>query len=258
MGETAKILSPDKRVLMPTLEATCSLDEGCPSDDFKTWKSHHPDRTVVVYANTSAAIKAQADWVVTSSIALEVVQHLHERGQSILWAPDQHLGRYVQHKTGADMKLWEGECIVHREFQAQSLIDLKARHPEAAILVHPESPLNVIELADVVGSTQHLLSAVQSRSEKIFIVATDQGLFYAMQAAAPDKQLILAPTTGRHATCQACGSCPWMQMNSVEKIEEVFNQPGHEIYLDEALIDRASRPLARMLSFKNNYLNRQL
>ena len=159
MGETAKILNPEKRVLMPTLQAECSLDLSCPADTFNAFCDAHPDRTVVVYANTSAAVKARADWVVTSSIATRVVQHLHNQGKKILWAPDRFLGDYVQKVTGADMLLWQGSCIVHDEFKAGELKKLRAKHPEAAVLVHPESPGDVIAQADVVGSTTQIIKA---------------------------------------------------------------------------------------------------
>ena len=162
MGETAKILNPEKRVLMPDLEAECSLDLGCPADEFAAFCDAHPDRTVVVYANTSAAVKARADWMVTSSIALPVVKHLKEQGKKILWAPDRHLGSYVQEQTGADMLLWQGSCIVHDEYKAKELIELKAQHPQAKVLVHPESPRAVVKLADVVGSTTQLIKAAQN------------------------------------------------------------------------------------------------
>ncbi len=174
MGETAKILNPEKRVLMPTLEATCSLDLGCPVEEFSAFCDKHPERTVVVYANTSAAVKARADWVVTSSCAVEIVEHLMDNGEPILWAPDQHLGRYIQRETGADMLLWDGACIVHEEFKAKQLEDLKAVYPDAAILVHPESPEAVVELADAVGSTSQLIKAAQTMPNKRFIVATDR------------------------------------------------------------------------------------
>lgn len=174
MGETAKILNPEKRVLMPTLEATCSLDLGCPVDEFSAFCDQHPERTVVVYANTSAAVKARADWVVTSSCAVEIVEHLMDNGEPILWAPDQHLGRYIQRETGADMLLWDGACIVHEEFKAKQLEDMKALYPDAAILVHPESPESVVALADAVGSTSQLIKAAQTLPNKTFIVATDR------------------------------------------------------------------------------------
>ncbi|MBQ0743162.1 MAG: quinolinate synthase NadA [Pseudomonas sp.] len=249
MGETSKILSPEKRVLMPTLDATCSLDIGCPIDEFSAFCDQHPDRTVVVYANTSAAVKARADWVVTSSCALQIVEHLMDQGQKILWAPDQHLGNYIQRETGADMLLWEGSCIVHEEFKAKALLDLKAVYPEAAILVHPESPMSVIELADAVGSTSQLIKATQTLPNPTFIVATDRGIFYKMQQGAPDKQLIEAPTAGNGATCRSCAHCPWMAMNTLPRLLESLQQGSNEIHVAAELIPRAVQPLERMLNF---------
>ncbi|MCP3704070.1 MAG: quinolinate synthase NadA, partial [Alteromonas sp.] len=187
MGETAKILSPEKTVLMPTLEATCSLDIGCPVKEFSEFCDQHPDHTVVVYANTSAAVKARADWVVTSSIALEIVEHLDSQGKKIIWGPDRHLGSYIAKQTGADMLMWQGECIVHDEFSAQKLADMKALYPNAAVLVHPESPASVVEMADAVGSTSQLIKASQTMDNDTFIVATDKGIFYKMQQLTPEK-----------------------------------------------------------------------
>ena len=178
MGETAKILSPEKTVLMPTLEATCSLDIGCPIEEFSAFCDAHPDHTVVVYANTSAAVKARADWVVTSSIALEIVEHLDSQGKKIIWGPDRHLGSYIAKQTGAEMLMWQGECIVHDEFSAQKLADMKALYPNAAVLVHPESPASVVDMADAVGSTSQLIKASQTMDNDTFIVATDKGIFY--------------------------------------------------------------------------------
>lgn len=249
MGETAKILSPEKRVLMPTLEATCSLDLGCPIDKFSALCDQHPDRTVVVYANTSAEVKARADWVVTSSIALKVVDYLDSQGQKILWAPDKHLGSYVADKTGADVLLWDGACIVHEEFKSRALLDLKALHPEAAILVHPESPKAVVDMADVVGSTSQLIDATATLPNPSFIVATDQGIFYKMQQRCPDKKLIIAPTGGTGATCRSCANCPWMAMNELENLANVFSATGNEILVDAEISERALVPLQRMLSF---------
>lgn len=249
MGETAKILSPEKRVLMPTLEATCSLDIGCPIDEFAAFCDQHPDRTVVVYANTSAAVKARADWVVTSSCALQIVGHLMDKGEKILWAPDQHLGRYIQRETGADMLLWEGSCIVHEEFKAKALQDLKAVYPDAAILVHPESPMAVIELADVVGSTSQLIKATQTLPNPTFIVATDRGIFYKMHQGAPDKQLIEAPTAGDGATCRSCAHCPWMAMNTLPGLLQSLQQGSNEVQVAAELIPRAVQSLERMLDF---------
>jgi quinolinate synthase len=219
MGETSKILSPAKRVLMPDLDATCSLDLGCPADDFAAFCDAHPDRTVVVYANTSAAVKARADWMVTSSCALAVVNHLKAQGKKILWAPDRHLGRYIQEETGADMLLWNGACIVHDEFKGLELELLKEQHPQAMILVHPESPKSVVQMADVVGSTSQMLNAVVNGSAQEYIVATDNGILHRMRQLAPGKTLIEAPTAGNSATCKSCAHCPWMAMNSLQTAE---------------------------------------
>jgi quinolinate synthase len=249
MGETAKILSPEKRVLMPTLEATCSLDLGCPVDEFTAFCDQHPDHTVVVYANTSAAVKARADWVVTSSIAVDIVEHLDSLGEKIIWAPDQHLGRYIQKKTGAEMLLWDGSCIVHEEFRARGLLQMKALYPDAAILVHPESPESVIALADAVGSTSQLIKAAQTLPHPRMIVATDRGIFYKMQQAAPEKILIEAPTAGEGATCRSCAHCPWMAMNGLDNLLHVLRTGDQEIHIDPALARRAKLPLDRMLNF---------
>ncbi|WP_233080048.1 quinolinate synthase NadA [Rheinheimera soli] len=250
MGETAKILNPEKTVLMPTLEATCSLDLGCPAEAFSAFCDEHPDRVVVVYANTSAAVKARADWVVTSSIALDVVEHLDSEGKKILWGPDRHLGAYVQKQTGADMLLWQGACIVHDEFKAKALVELKKQYPNAAVLVHPESPANVVDLADAVGSTSQLIKASQTMPNDTFIVATDRGIFYKMQQAMPDKTFIEAPTGGNGATCRSCAHCPWMAMNGLKAIEDALLQSeGHEIFVDADLREQALIPLDRMLNF---------
>ncbi len=249
MGETAKILNPEKRVLMPTLEATCSLDLGCPSGPFGEFCDAHPDRTVVVYANTNAEVKARADWVVTSSIALKVAHHLKACGEKILWAPDRHLGRYIQRETGADMLLWQGSCIVHDEFRTQALEDLKRRYPEAAVLVHPESPEAIIRLADVVGSTSAMIEAVRRLDNEIFIVGTDQGIFYKMKQAAPHKHLIAAPTAGVGATCKSCAHCPWMAMNGLRNLAQVLETGESEIHVDAEIAHRARIPVERMLRF---------
>lgn len=250
MGETAKILTPEKTVLMPTLEATCSLDLGCPVDRFSAFCDAHPDHTVVVYANTSAAVKARADWVVTSSIALEVVDHLEAEGKPIIWGPDRHLGSYINNQTGANMLLWDGECIVHDEFSSKALADLKNVYPNAAILVHPESPASVVEMADAVGSTSQLIKSSTEMSNDTFIVATDRGIFYKMQQANPGKTFIEAPTAGNGATCKSCAHCPWMAMNGLKALEEaLINVDGHEVFVDEALAAKAMVPLTRMLNF---------
>ena len=249
MGETAKILNPEKRVLMPELEAECSLDLGCPADEFAAFCDAHPDRTVVVYANTSAAVKARADWMVTSSIALPVVKYLHEQGKKILWAPDRHLGGYVQEMTGANMLLWQGACVVHDEYKTRELIELKAQYPDALVLVHPESPRAVVKLADVVGSTTQLIVAAQNSDAKVFIVATDNGILHKMRTLCPDKLFLEAPTAGVGATCTSCSHCPWMAMNSLANLEQVLLTGANEIHVDPAIIPRAVLPIRRMLDF---------
>ncbi|MBL6893714.1 MAG: quinolinate synthase NadA [Porticoccaceae bacterium] len=250
MGETAKILTPEKQVLMPTLEATCSLDVGCPAEEFSKFCDEHPDRTVVVYANTSAAVKARADWVVTSSIALEVIDYLDAKGEKILWAPDKYLGDYVQKQTGADMLLWNGSCIVHEEFKSRGILDLKNVYPDAAVLVHPESPASVISVADVAGSTSQLIEAAKVLPNQQLIVATDQGIFFKMQQAVPHKDLIVAPTGGSGATCRSCASCPWMGMNSLDNLLLCIKQGLNEVTVDPQLSFLAKRSLDRMMNFK--------
>lgn len=252
MGETAKILTPDKRVLMPTLEATCSLDLGCPIEEFSAFCDAHPDREVVVYANTSAAVKARADWVVTSSIALDVAEHLAAQGKKIIWAPDRHLGDYVRSQTGADILMWDGACIVHEEFKARGIADLKRVYPDAAVLVHPESPAAVLELADRVGSTTQIIRAAQELPNPRFIVATDQGIFYKLQQQAPGKEFIIAPTAGNGATCRSCANCPWMAMNELQALDQVFERDDNEVFVDPAIGRQAMVPLRRMLDFAAN------
>ncbi len=249
MGETAKILNPEKRVLMPDLSATCSLDEGCPAAAFTAFCDAHPDHTVVVYANTSAEVKARSDWVVTSSIALPVVQYLTEQGRPILWAPDKHLGRYVERMTGAQMLIWDGACVVHEEFKSFALERLRALHPEAAVLVHPESPDEIVDQADVVGSTTQLIRAVTELPNREFIVATDAGIFWKMHQLAPDKVLIPAPTAGEGATCESCAHCPWMAKNALQSLEQVLLKGDQEIQVDPAIGARALIPIRRMLDF---------
>ena len=249
MGETSKILSPNKRVFMPDLEATCSLDLGCPSDDFHLFCDKHPDRTVVVYANTSAAVKARADCMVTSSCALAIVYQLHLSGKKILWAPDKHLGNYIQQQTGADMILWDGACIVHDEFKAVELAALREKYPLAKILVHPESPANVIALADMVGSTASMLKAVIDGTATEYIIATDQGIFHRMRQLAPQKILIEAPTAGNSATCKSCAHCPWMAMNSLSSILQCLENHVGEIHLPEPIRQKAQVCIERMLDF---------
>jgi quinolinate synthase len=249
MGETAKILNPEKRVLMPDLAAECSLDLACPADAFSAFCDAHPDRVVVVYANTSAAVKARADWMVTSSIAEKIVGHLHSQGKKILFAPDKHLGAYVRSVTGADMLLWNAACVVHEEFKAQQLEELKLLHPRAKVLVHPESPASVIAMADAVGSTTGIIQAAQRLGASEYIVATDGGILHQMRKRMPGVNFIEAPTAGKGATCQSCAHCPWMAMNGLHNLLEVLESGRNEIRVDPEIGRRAKVSIQRMLDF---------
>jgi quinolinate synthase len=194
-------------------------------------------------------VKARADWVVTSSIALPVVEHLAARGEKILWAPDKHLGHYVERVTGAEMLLWNGACVVHEEFKSFALERVRKLHPDAAVLVHPESPDEVVDQADVVGSTTQLIRAVAELPNREFIVATDAGIFWKMRQIAPDKILIPAPTAGEGATCESCAHCPWMAMNALQNLEQVLLTGDQEIRIDPAIRERAVVSIQRMLDF---------
>lgn len=249
MGETAKILSPHKTILMLDTDATCSLDIGCPADEFSQFCDQYPDREVVVYANTSADVKARADWVVTSAIALDIVGALHQAGKKIVWGPDRHLGRYIEEQTGADMIMWQGHCIVHDEFKSDALRVCRAQYPDAEVLVHPESPADVVEQANFVGSTSQIIKFAQRSTAESFIVATDRGIFYKMQQALPNKTLIIAPTAGESATCKSCALCPWMAMNTLEKMHTVLEHQSNEITIDETIRQKAYISLERMLNF---------
>ncbi|RCL40940.1 MAG: quinolinate synthase NadA [Gammaproteobacteria bacterium] len=250
MGETAKILSPNKRVYMPTLEATCSLDLGCPAEEFKQFCDKYPDREIVVYANTSADVKAIADWVVTSSIALEVIDFLDAEGKKIVWGPDKHLGGYIQKETKADMILWDGACVVHEEFKHEGLLNLKKIHNDADVLVHPESPSSVVDLADCVGSTSQIIDYANNSVAKKFIVATDKGIFYQLIKNNPDKEFFEAPTAGNGATCNSCSRCPWMGMNSLENLYDAISNKRNEIHVAKETIRKAQISLNRMVNFK--------
>lgn len=258
MGETSKILSPEKRILMPTLEAECSLDLSCPIEDFAPYCDAHPDHTVVVYANTSAEVKARADYVVTSGIALDLVSWLGKQGKKILWAPDKHLGNYIQRITGIEMIRWQGDCVVHNEFKTRSLGKLIEKHPDAAVLVHPESPEEIVMLADVVGSTTQIINAAKTLPNKKFIVATDSGIFYKMKQEAPGKEFIEAPTHGEGATCNSCAHCPWMAMNGLHNLLEVLKTGNNEILVDEAVRVKALKSTQRMLDFAKGLSTRKI
>jgi len=253
MGETAKILSPKKKILMPEIKAECSLDLGCEADEFENFCKQYPDHEIVVYANTSAKVKALADWVVTSSIAVELVEYLSKNGKKIVWAPDRYLGSYIKNRTDADMKIWQSYCIVHSEFSADAILKLKESLDDVAVLVHPESHQDVISIADVVGSTSQLLRASHELSNKRFIVATESGIFYKMKLLSPNKEFIKAPTLGENATCYCCSMCPWMKMNSLESIVSVLendDNKNNQILVSEDIISKAIIPLNRMIEWK--------
>ena len=249
MGETAKILSPEKQVLVVEPQAECSLDLGCPPAAFGAFCDQHPERTVVVYANTSAEVKARADWVVTSSIAVDLVADLAAKGEKMIWAPDRYLGDYVKRQTGADLLLWDGSCIVHEEFKGEVLSNLKQQHPQAKVLVHPESPASVIELADVVGSTSQLILAAQQLDSSFFIVATEEGILHKMRQSAPKKTFVAAPTAGEGATCISCAHCPWMKMNDLQRLIAVLRSKDTEVVIDEEIRIRAAMPIQRMVEY---------
>tara|TARA_S200000501_G_C20864006_1_gene761113 strand:- start:3224 stop:4261 length:1038 start_codon:yes stop_codon:yes gene_type:complete len=252
MGETAKILNPEKTILMPNLHADCSLDLGCPPKEFRLFCEKNNDREVVVYANTSARVKAQADWMVTSGTAVDVVRHLHEKGKKIIWAPDKYLGDFVQRQTGADMLMWDGSCIVHEEFKAQELRELVARTSDVEVLAHPESIKDVLEQADFVGSTTALIDYAKGSKSKNLIVATDKGIFYKMAQAAPNKNLIEAPTSGESATCKSCAACPWMSLNNLISLKESITNENNKIEVPSAIVKEARKPIERLLEFASD------
>jgi quinolinate synthase len=249
MGETAKILSPEKTVIMPTLEAECSLDLSCPIEAFSAFCDQHPDREVVVYANTSVEVKARADWIVTSSNAIQIVEALKAQGKKIIWGPDRHLGQYIKNKTKADMILWQGHCVVHDEFKLYELEQLMKQYPDAEVLVHPESPEAVIAKADFVGSTKQIIAAGKASKADTLIIATDYGLFYKMSQVVPNKRLIPAPTGGKSATCKSCAHCPWMAMNTLTNLHDALVNMTNTIDVDETIRQQALVPLNRMLTF---------
>ncbi len=253
MGETAKILSPQKTVIMPALEAECSLDLGCPIDEFSKFCDEYPEREVVVYANTGVEVKARADWVVTSSNAIQIIENLMSKGKKIIWGPDRHLGQYIKNTTGADMISWQGHCVVHDEFKSYELDQIIAKYPNADVLVHPESPEAVINKADFVGSTKQIIAAGKNSLADTLIIATDYGLFYKMNQIIPNKRLIPAPTGGKSATCKSCAHCPWMSMNTLSNLYESLRDMTNTIEVDEEIRQRALLPLNRMIDFSYHH-----
>lgn len=250
MGESAKILSADKTVLMPNLNAQCSLDLCCNVSDLKRIKQIYKDYTIVAYANTSAEVKAHSDWIVTSSLAVELSEYLSQRGDKILWLPDRHLGSYIQRQSGADVLCWPGRCIVHDAFEANSLKFVLQEHPNAKILVHPEAPYEVVKIADFVGSTSQILNYAKNTNAKELIIATERNIFYKISQACPDKTLIQAPVASVDNHCISCANCPWMELNTLSSLIDCIENPkDHEIFVDDAIRQKALIPLDRMLKF---------
>jgi quinolinate synthase len=243
MAETAKILSPTKTVVLPDLEAGCSLADGCPSDKFAAWKSLHPEAVVISYINCSAEVKALSDYICTSSNAEKIVRHVAAQGKEILFAPDRNLGAYIIKKTGIPMLLWQGTCIVHETFSERKLIGLKTQHPNALILAHPECEEPILRMADHIASTTGILKYAVSSPAKEFIVATESGILHQMQKAAPDKLFIPAPP---EASC-ACNECPFMKKNTLEKVYLSLRDLQPQIIMSEELMQRAKVSIDRMM-----------
>jgi quinolinate synthase len=242
MAETAKILNPKKPVLLPDLNAGCSLADGCPAESFKQFRERYSDHLAISYINCSAAVKALSDIICTSSNAEKIIRQIPP-SQPILFAPDQHLGRYLMKKTGRELRLWQGSCIVHEMFSERSLVQLKERHPRAVVLAHPECPEAVLRRADYVGSTTGILNYAKESPAAEFIVATESGILHQMEKACPDKLFISAPGEGG---C-SCSECPHMKLNTMEKLYLCMRDRTPEILLDEELRVRALRPIQRML-----------
>ena len=242
MAETAKILNPDRPVVLPDLAAGCSLADNCPAEEFAAFRAKHPEHYVITYVNCSAEVKALSDILCTSTNAVRVVESA-PRDKPIIFAPDQHLGRYLIKKTGRDMLLWEGSCIVHETFSEKKLIQLKVRYPQALIAAHPECPENILQHADHIGSTSSLVRFVGESTAKQFIVVTEAGILHKMQRENPDKEFIPAPP---ESGC-ACNECPYMKLNTLEKLRNSMRDMTPQVHLDADIIERALIPLERML-----------
>lgn len=248
MAETAKILSPDKKVLLPDLNAGCSLADSCPADLFKKFKDKHPGHVVISYVNCSAEVKALSDYICTSSNAKTIVDTLSP-DQKIIFAPDKNLGKYLIKKTGRNMVLWDGACVVHEIFSREKITQLKNRHPNAKVIAHPECEEQVLELADFISSTSGLLKYTQTDTSKEFIVATEPGIIYQMQKASPDKTFIPAPPNNH---C-ACNDCPYMKKNTLEKIYLCMKYELPEIIIDESIRLQAKKSIDRMMEISKKY-----
>lgn len=246
MGETTKILCPDKTVLVPDLEAGCSLADSCPAEEFTEFVKAHPGHTVVSYVNTSAAVKAVTDVVVTSSNALKIVAALPE-GEKIIFGPDRNLGNYISSQTGREMLVWDGACHVHEQFSLDGILNLKKEHPQAKLLVHPECKRQIVLLADVVGSTAALLDFARKSDSKEFIVATESGILHKMRQLCPDKTFIPAPPEQSETPGCSCNNCAYMKLNTLEKLRDCLRDLSPEIHVDPEIARKAVRSIDRML-----------
>jgi len=243
MAETAKILNPDKIVVVPDLKAGCSLADGCPADRFRAWRAKHPDAVSITYINCSADVKAESDYICTSSNAEKIVRAIPE-GREILFAPDKNLGRWLIEKTGRPMKLWQGSCVVHETFSLRKIVALKERHPDAKLIAHPECEEPILRMAEYIGSTTALLKYTISDGAQKYIVATESGIIHQMRKASPQKEFIEGPPEGN---C-ACNECPFMRLNTVEKVYLALRDLEPRIEMESALRERAWVPIDRMLS----------
>jgi quinolinate synthase len=248
MAETAKILCPDKKVLLPDLRAGCSLADSCPPDKFAAFKAKHPNHLVISYINCSAEIKALTDIVCTSTNAEKIVESL-PKDQKIIFAPDKNLGRYIAKKTGREMLLWDGSCMVHEIFSLEKIVKLKEKHSGAELLAHPECEAPILEIADYIGSTTGILNYSKKSSKKEFIVATETGIIHQMQKASPEKTFIPAPPNN---SC-ACNDCPHMKLNTLEKLYICLKHEQPEITLPAELISKAVKPIKRMLELSEKF-----
>lgn len=246
MAETAKILSPNKKVVLPDFEAGCSLEESAPADKFKAFKEQYPDALVISYVNCSAELKTLTDIVCTSTNAIKIVESV-PKDKQIIFAPDKNLGAYINRVTGRNMILWDGACMVHETFSGNMIVEMKAKYPNAKVIAHPESEQSVLEHADYIGSTTGLLKYTINSPEKEFIVATESGILHQMRKASPDKIFHVAPTVKNGHACKACSDCPYMKLNTMEKLYRCLRDETPEIILPTQILDDARRPIERML-----------
>lgn len=252
MAETAKILSPNKKVLLPDFNAGCSLEESAPYAEFKAFKDQHPDHIVISYVNCSAELKTLTDVVCTSSNAVKIVESF-PKDQKIIFAPDKNLGGYINRVTGRNMLLWDGACMVHETFSGKMITDLKAKHPDAEVVAHPESEESVLKLADYIGSTTGLLKHVINSPKKEFIVATESGILHQMRKSAPEKKFYVAPTSKNGHACKACSDCPHMKLNTLEKLYLCLRDETPEINLSAEMLTDARKPIERMLELSAKF-----